>query len=359
MKNCLESNKNGKVAVLFSGGNDCSLVALKYLKRNYCVDLLHFCHGANISNNLHRIRYQELEKVAPERIQLVEISHKGMFRKFSLQDIEVDFAEHKTSMICLGCRLAMHVEAIMYCKKNDIKIVADGSVKYQEDFPEQDKEAIRMFRQLYSSYGIKYETLLSEISSAKQVKYELLDNGISMQSLEDTCLFSNTFSKANKKEIISFLTRKIPLAQKYLFERMQMEGVYVIDKIGGVIINDGKVLGLRKKKESENSEFIIPGGKREDGETDVDTLIREIKEETNLDVRNNSFLGEYYDMAVFENVPIRIRTYIVEVDGELGVQNEIKEYRWLGKEDINQNVPVGSVLAECVFPELLERKMVG
>jgi hypothetical protein len=118
VKNCVESNKNGKVAVLFSGGNDCSLVALKYLKRNYCVDLLHFCHGVNISNNLHRIRYQELEKVAPERIQLVEISHKGMFRKFSLQDIEVDFAEHKTSMICLGCRLAMHVEAIMYCKKN-------------------------------------------------------------------------------------------------------------------------------------------------------------------------------------------------------------------------------------------------
>lgn len=87
----------------------------------------------------------------------------------------------------------MHVEAIIYCLKNDISVIADGSVKYQNDFPEQDSESLKVFRHLYSLYGIKYETILSEVSSAKQVKYELLDNGIPIQSLEDTCLFSNTF----------------------------------------------------------------------------------------------------------------------------------------------------------------------
>lgn len=358
MKDSVVTNENKKVAVLFSGGNDCSLVALKYLKNNYKVDLLHFCHGANISNNLHRIRFEELERIASERVNLIEISHKGMFRKLALQDIEEDFEKHKTSMICLGCRLAMHVDAIIYCLKNDISVVADGSVKYQSDFPEQDSESLKVFRQLYSQYGINYETILADVSSAKEVKYELLDNGISIQSLEDTCLFSNTFSKASKKEILSYLDRKIPIAQQYLFGRMQIEGLKVIDKIGGVIVKDGKVLGLRKNKKNEDSEYIIPGGKRENGETDIDTLSREIKEETSLHVKSESFLGEYYDIAAFENIPIRIRTYIIEVDGTLNVQNEIKEFCWIGKDYREKGTPIGSILAEHILPELIARKMV-
>ena len=64
------------------------------------MNLLHFCHGANISNNLHRIRFEELERIATDRVSLMEILHKGMFRKLALQDIEEDSEKHKTSMIC-------------------------------------------------------------------------------------------------------------------------------------------------------------------------------------------------------------------------------------------------------------------
>ena len=39
MKDSVVTNENKKVAVLFSGGNDCSLVALKYLKNNYKLKL--------------------------------------------------------------------------------------------------------------------------------------------------------------------------------------------------------------------------------------------------------------------------------------------------------------------------------
>ena len=58
----------------------------------------------------------------------------------------------------------------------------------------------------------------------------------------------------------------------------------MIDKVGGIIIKNKKVLVVRKKTKENFPEFIIPGGKRETGETDVETLQREIQEEVNLKV---------------------------------------------------------------------------
>ena len=49
----LQENKNKNVVVLFSGGIDCSLVSLLLRKEGYRVHLLHYDHGASISNGLH------------------------------------------------------------------------------------------------------------------------------------------------------------------------------------------------------------------------------------------------------------------------------------------------------------------
>ena len=217
----LQENKNKNVVVLFSGGIDCSLVSLLLRKEGYRVHLLHYDHGASISNGLHRIRFQELKNLmGEENILLQELSHRGLFRKLALANIENDFAQYKTNMICLGCRLAMHIETITYCLKNNIHIVADGSVKYQNDCPEQNGVALEIFRGLYEKYGIEYKTLLSEVNSAKDVKYRLLDNGISIQSMEDTCLFSNTFNKAEEKSIKEFLNARLPICDTYIEEKL-------------------------------------------------------------------------------------------------------------------------------------------
>lgn len=64
----LQENKNKNVVVLFSGGIDCSLVSLLLRKEGYRVHLLHYDHGASISNGLHRIRFQELKNLMGEEI---------------------------------------------------------------------------------------------------------------------------------------------------------------------------------------------------------------------------------------------------------------------------------------------------
>ena len=61
----------------------------------------------------------------------------------------------------------------------------------------------------------------------------------------------------------------------------------------GAIIRDHHILLIRhRENESGRSYWILPGGGIEPGETEEDCVIREMKEETNLDVRVGSLLLE-------------------------------------------------------------------
>ena len=54
----------------------------------------------------------------------------------------------------------------------------------------------------------------------------------------------------------------------------------------GVIIKDNNILLVRKSRGAYIGKLDLPGGSIEHGETPVETLKREIKEETNADVAN-------------------------------------------------------------------------
>ena len=61
-----------------------------------------------------------------------------------------------------------------------------------------------------------------------------------------------------------------------------------IDKIAFIYLKDGKILStLSKGKDT----YYIPGGKREDNETDEETLIRECKEELSIDIKLEHLLN--------------------------------------------------------------------
>lgn len=127
----------------------------------------------------------------------------------------------------------------------------------------------------------------------------------------------------------------------------------MIDKVGGIILKDKKILVQRKNNGRE--ECIIPGGKREGEETDFETLKRELKEELDVELIKIELIGGYDDIAVFSDKKIHVETYLVEISGEITPKNEIKEAIWIDRNYEKEGIKVGSILGKHVIPKLIEK----
>lgn len=103
-----------------------------------------------------------------------------------------------------------------------------------------------------------------------------------------------------------------------------------IDKIAFIETRDGQILCTKSKGKSK---YYIPGGKREVGETDEETLIREVKEELNVEVQPNTiqYVGTFKAQAdgAEQGVIVKMTCYKAEYLGEVEPWSEIEEVRWL------------------------------
>lgn len=119
----------------------------------------------------------------------------------------------------------------------------------------------------------------------------------------------------------------------------------VIDKVAFLYPVDGKILSTRSKGKDK---YYIPGGKREGNETDLQTLIREVKEELTVDIIPES--AEYYGTfeaqahGKAEGVIVRMTCYTAKFDGELHADSEIAEVVWLNYKDIDSVSPVDKLI---------------
>lgn len=64
-------------------------------------------------------------------------------------------------------------------------------------------------------------------------------------------------------------------------KRKALEWQIVTTRVGVFIVAQDKVLVIRRCKKGRRY-WVFPGGKKENGETDLEAIVREIKEETNL-----------------------------------------------------------------------------
>lgn len=115
----------------------------------------------------------------------------------------------------------------------------------------------------------------------------------------------------------------------------------VIDKLAWVFIQDGKLLMVRSKGKER---FYLPGGKREEGETDEQALLREIKEEISVDLVPDSlkyvetFTGQADGKA--EGISVQLTCYVADYTGELSPDAEIEELKFV---DVNDREVCSSV----------------
>lgn len=119
----------------------------------------------------------------------------------------------------------------------------------------------------------------------------------------------------------------------------------VIDKVAFLYLQEGKILSTRSKGKDK---YYIPGGKREAGESDIETLVREVKEELSVDIIESSaklysaFEAQAHGKA--EGVIVKMTCYTAEFTGELKADSEIAEIVWLTTADIETVSPVDKLI---------------
>ena len=100
---------------------------------------------------------------------------------------------------------------------------------------------------------------------------------------------------------------------------------------GAVIVNDGKVLVIQQ----EEGHWAFPKGHVEGSETEVETAVREIKEETGLDVEINDSFRYVERYSPKENVEKDVVFFVAKViGGDICPQEgEVKQIEWLSIEE--------------------------
>jgi len=130
----------------------------------------------------------------------------------------------------------------------------------------------------------------------------------------------------------------------------------VIDKIALIELKDGKVLSTRSKGKDV---YYFPGGKRDGQETDEETLIREIKEELDVDVTPESieYYGKFEAQAhgKDEGVLVQMTCYTAKYEGELTPASEVEEIVWFSYKDKEKTSMVDQIIFEDLYQKgLLE-----
>lgn len=96
------------------------------------------------------------------------------------------------------------------------------------------------------------------------------------------------------------------------------------EAVGAVVIKNGYILLVQKKKT-----WILPGGKPESGESDIECLLREVREELQVSLKNPRRLGDkFIGITPHKGDFLCARVYLAEVEGEIIPSAEIEAAEW-------------------------------
>ena len=132
-----------------------------------------------------------------------------------------------------------------------------------------------------------------------------------------------------------------------------------IYKASGIIIVGRKVLVERSVGKEY---FIHPGGKIETGETPKQAVIRELKEEFTIDVKEEDLEEFDHNSAPAANSPevdVHMDVFLVKKwQGDITPDSEVEEIRWLTS-DVPNDIKIGSIMEHETIPKLKARGLIG
>lgn len=106
--------------------------------------------------------------------------------------------------------------------------------------------------------------------------------------------------------------------------------------VAGILVRNGKILGVKRGKGNLRGYWEFPGGKIEENETPEYALKRELKEELNIEINILRELTKVY--YSYEDFDICLLCFICEIkSGEITLQ-EHEELKWMRAEELESVV---------------------
>lgn len=125
----------------------------------------------------------------------------------------------------------------------------------------------------------------------------------------------------------------------------------------GLIIKDKQVLVA--KTHGQNF-FVAPGGKINVGESTIDALKRELKEEMKIEIMHWEELGTF--TSYFKNDPaktLEMAAFIIkDFTGKITPNNEIGEITWIDSA-VSPEIILGTGFAQQILPKLKQLNLIN
>jgi 8-oxo-dGTP diphosphatase len=130
---------------------------------------------------------------------------------------------------------------------------------------------------------------------------------------------------------------------------MEAPGETTIRCVGGIVFDEhGRLLLIRRRNDPGSGLWSLPGGRVEPGESDETAVIRELREETGLDVIPGTVIG------TVTRGPYEIHDYACAVTGGiLTAGDDASEARWSDAADLSA-LEAGGELVDLLYVTLRE-----
>jgi dephospho-CoA kinase/8-oxo-dGTP pyrophosphatase MutT (NUDIX family) len=195
--------------------------------------------------------------------------------------------------------------------------------------------------------AVRYERVQARRSESDQVTFEQF---VEHEELEKNDPDPNGMQKAKVIAMADYtitndgtVEELEAQVERFLEAFAEAADMVTLHKSAWLCIEDRKVLFARSEENAAT--YYLPGGKREPGESDVEALIREVKEETTVMLLPDTIkhAKTFTDHAHGKpaNVMVEVKAYFADYEGALMESEEIAELAWLTSADTDKLYGVG------------------
>ena len=183
--------ENNDCLLMYSGGKDSTLAAIRLYNAGYNVHFIHFDNGHMRDQDKPYLTFQKTFNKDQDYYfdyELSSVDVKQLFEEYYGEWSNlIDNQELLSEIRCLSCRMAMYTKLLQIAKEKGYKYVAEGA-RISQKFMLEQIPIITRLKDLASSHGIKLLLPVLYVDDNQEEIDELLANNHSSKTWESKCL---------------------------------------------------------------------------------------------------------------------------------------------------------------------------